>query len=735
MSLITELKRRNVLRVAAAYLVVGWLLTEVLTTILPTFGAPDWAAKGVILLFAFGFIPTVILSWVDELTPDGIKKESDVDRDDANHSASVGKLDYVTIAGVVLAIVFIAFFSASQSPEDSDIPAVAISDESVAVLPFVNMSNDQDNEYFSDGLTETLLHMLAQIPGLKVAARTSSFAFKGQNMDIREIADALQVAHVLEGSVQQSGSRIRITAQLIRASDGYHVWSESFDRESDDIFGIQDEIASRVGTALSASLLGIDAETLVAGIGTENPDAYDLYLQALKQRETFSYGGLEAAEGLLKGALIIDPNFLDAKTELASNYLHQFETGLKAQDDTAASVLAITDQVLAVDPDSVRALATRMFVQALPGTTASSVVTIPDAIANLKVLVAENPREYQVRTLLSDLLQATRHTEEALQLQQDALELDPYNARIHYEIGTLYQQLEQPDEARAALLKSLEIEPSQPNAYLTLAGISMELGDGVGYLKQSLRGMDVDSQDHEIPGFIALFLYRLGLVEEADDFRERVMAIAPTSGIAYRINLERAISLGDTEASVAAARRAIEDDIEDRLFAYGSAVQHLLRVAAQNGTVEAETAYLNQHAPGILDIDADEIPGRFLNAQRVAFDAWYTTLDRAELDRRIVRIQEIASSYGVDLSENPGVQLTVMALQDDVDGAVELALTDVLSRSVLTNLGWRSRFSQAQFEGFVADPRVQAALQKWEAEEEAVRDQVRRFLLDLISAA
>jgi hypothetical protein len=186
---------------------------------------------------------------------------------------------------------------------------------------------------------------------------------------------------------------------------------------------------------------------------------------------------------------------------------------------------------------------------------------------------------------------------------------------------------------------------------------------------------------------------------------------------------------------VAAARRAIEDDIEDRLFAYGSAVQHLLRVAAQNGTVEAETAYLNQHAPGILDIDADEIPGRFLNAQRVAFDAWYTTLDRAELDRRIVRIQEIASSYGVDLSENPGVQLTVMALQDDVDGAVELALSDVLSRSVLTNLGWRSRFSQAQFEGFVADPRVQAALQEWEAEEAAVRDQVRRFLLDLISAA
>ena len=287
MSLFTELQRRNVLRVAAAYLVVGWLLTEVLTTILPTLGAPGWVAKAVILSFAFGFIPAVVLSWVYELTPEGIRKEADINRDGPGRVA-VGKLDYITIVGVVLAVVFIAFFSASQSPEDSDTAAMTISNESVAVLPFVNMSNDKDNEYFSDGLTETLLHMLAQIPGLKVAARTSSFAFKGRNMDIREIADALQVAHILEGSVQQSGNRVRITAQLIRASDGYHVWSESFDRNSDDIFGIQDEIASKVGSALSASLLGTGEETAVAGIGTENPDAYDLYLQALKQRETFS---------------------------------------------------------------------------------------------------------------------------------------------------------------------------------------------------------------------------------------------------------------------------------------------------------------------------------------------------------------------------------------------------------------------------------------------------------------
>jgi TolB-like protein/tetratricopeptide (TPR) repeat protein len=733
MSLFTELQRRNVLRVAAAYLVVGWLLTEVLTTILPTLGAPNWVARAVILSFAFGFIPAVILSWVYELTPDGIRKDGDVDRD-APGRVAVGKLDYLTIGGVVLAILFVAFFSASQAPEDSDTVAATISTKSIAVLPFVNMSSDQDNEYFSDGLTETLLHMLAQIPDLKVAARTSSFAFKGKNMDIREIADALQVAHVLEGSVQQVGNRIRITAQLIRASDGYHVWSEIFDRNSDDIFGIQDEIALKVGGALSASLLGTGNGVVVAGVGTDNPDAYDLYLQALKQRETFSFGGLAAAEQLLKGALTIDPNFLDAKTELASNYLHQLETGSMSHDEVYSAVLAITDQVLAASPENASARAIQIFMQAAPGTAEISTMSMADAIIELESIVAANPRELQARLLLSRLLEGTQQSDKALQLQRDALELDPYNARIHYEIGSLYLDLDQLDEARSALQTSLDIEPQAPNVYLQLAHIALATSDGVDYLQQSLKAMEVDSRDHEIPGFIAAFLYPLGLIEEADDFRNRVMAIAPTSAIAYRVDLLRSISVGDTDGSLAAARKAIEDNIEDRHFAFGGAVQHLLRRAVQSGTVEAESDYLEQHAPGILDIDADAVPARFLFAQWLALDAWYASLERDELLRRIGRIQEIAASYGIDMLQNPGTRVDMMVLQNNTADAIELALSDVFTKSVLMNQNWRIRFSQAQYTDFVADPRIQAAMQKWEAEEAVIRDRVKSYLLDLSAA-
>ena len=350
MSLFDELKRRNVFRVAAAYLVVGWLLTEVLTNVLPAFGAPEWMPRAVMLIFALGFLPAIIFSWIYEITPEGIRKDHEVDREGQQTGHRSGKLEYVTIGAVVIGIIFIAVIGSRSDIETTVSPAVTVDEASVAVLPFVNMSGNADNQYFSDGLTETLLHMLAQFPDLKVAARTSSFSFRDQNKTIKEIASALDVAHILEGSVQRSGDRVRITAQLIRAADGFHVWSENFDRTVDDIFSIQDEIAEKVGSALSRSLLG-DSPVNAFASTTTNTDAYDLYLQALQARTTFSYGGLQAAEDLLKGALAVDPDFLEAKTELAAIYIHQIETGLLEQERGFRDAAALADQVLAVRED------------------------------------------------------------------------------------------------------------------------------------------------------------------------------------------------------------------------------------------------------------------------------------------------------------------------------------------------------------------------------------------------
>ncbi len=213
------------------------------------------------------------------------------------------------------------------------------------------MSGDQDNEYFSDGLTETLLHMLAQIPDLQVAARTSSFAFKGKSESVTTIAQSLGVEHILEGSVQKAGDRVRITAQLIRANDGFHVWSQHYDRTLDDIFAIQDEIAGDVASALGSSLLGTGVADVHA-VDTNDLSAYDDYLKGLQQQAIFSYSSLEAAESHFKQALAHDPSFTEARLALIRNYLYKNDTGLISDDELQARVNPLLRQVREQHPDN-----------------------------------------------------------------------------------------------------------------------------------------------------------------------------------------------------------------------------------------------------------------------------------------------------------------------------------------------------------------------------------------------
>ena len=593
------------------------------------------------------------------------------------------------------------------------------------------MSDDRDNEYFSDGLTETLLHMLAQVPDLKVAARTSSFAFKGKSLSIQEIARALEVAHVLEGSVQRAGDRVRITAQLIRASDGFHVWSKVYDRTFDDIFEIQDEIAGEVGNALSRSLLGTEGETMFAGIATTDADAYDLYLQARKERATYSYGGLQAAEDLLKGALLIDPDFTDAKTELATSYIHQWETGLVDEQTALAEIIAISDQVLADDPNNPVALALSTYAKALSLAAQGDQAALADLTTELEAIVASAPEELEPRILLVRTYTYSQQLEKSLPVLNAALSLDPFNPSLHYELGRSYMMLERWDEARASLEKSIELEPRQPNAYTTLGTISLQNGDGIGFVSSFLKAISIDPKDHELPGLLAAFLYQLGLVEEADDFRERVFTLAPRSEVAYQIEMLRAMSLGDDEGSIAAARRAIEDDIEDRRFAFGGALQHLLRRSVREGRVDEELAWVDEQSPEILDIDATRVSQKYRAVQGVAFDAWIYTLEPAEVQRRLDLLLEFVASLGFTPEDNPGFYLKVLLIRGDTDKATEVALESVFTESVAKHLNWRETFAQPHYAVLTEDPRVRDALAKWEDEEAALRGSVQSYFADL----
>jgi tetratricopeptide (TPR) repeat protein len=345
------------------------------------------------------------------------------------------------------------------------------------------------------------------------------------------------------------------------------------------------------------------------------------------------------------------------------------------------------------------------------------------------------PDELQPLILLIRTYQGLQQRDRVVPILEEALGRDPYNAQILYELGTAYIHADRSDDARTALLKSVEFEPNQPNAYAYLGGVSLQEGDGVAYAKYQLKALELDPKDHEMHGMLAAFLYQLGLVEQGDDLRDGVLAIAPTSEIAYRIELLRAIAIDDTEAGLASARRAVTDNIEERRFAWGGAVRYLLRHAVDSGTVNEEIAWLEEQEPGIFEMEAESVSLKHRMAQGMALNALYTTLPRSETLQRLDRLIEIVTAQGFDPMQEANSQASIMAMRGEIEEAVDIALERIFSQSVATNLGWRSNFSQPHFAELVADPRIQAAMQRWEKEEEQLRGEVQAYLADLQSSS
>ncbi len=329
-SLFRELKRRNVIRVALVYIVAAWLLLQVADVVLNNIEAPNWVFQTILLLVVLGFPFAVIFAWAFELTPEGLKKEKDVDRSESITHDTGRKLDFIIIAVLVLALVYFTYDKyvidpaqeealATASPQAEESSETDTPEMSIAVLPFVNMSSDPEQEFFSDGISEELLNMLAQFPGLRVAARTSSFQFKGMNQDIAKIADTLHVAHILEGSVRKSGTKLRITAQLIKADDGFHLWSHSYDRELDDIFAVQNEIATAISEALKVKLaldMASGTAQRPAVIPAANTQAYEAYLRGRRLIHRRGRESLEDAVRHLERALRLDERFAPAHAHL-----------------------------------------------------------------------------------------------------------------------------------------------------------------------------------------------------------------------------------------------------------------------------------------------------------------------------------------------------------------------------------------------------------------------------------
>ena len=355
MSLFNELKRRNVFRVAVAYVVMSWLLLQVADVLLQAFSVPDWAFRLIFLVLAIGLVPVAIFAWAFELTPEGIKRDSDVDRSQSIAPETGRKLNYLTIAMVAIGIAVVllqprllpeteqaAATASGETAVETPAPAPAANTRSIAVLPFVNMSAEQENEYFADGLSEELLNQLAQILDLQVAGRTSSFSYKGKNEDLRVIGATLGVANVLEGSVRRQGDQVRVTAQLIRVDDGFHLWSETYDRTMDDVFAIQDDIARNVADAMKI-VLDDEAWRRMQDAGVRNVDAFVEYQ---KGREGFRRAhGDEQLLAIMREhtqhfdrAIELAPEFAAAHWEKTDYYGHILLDGHTSVEEKAEAL-------------------------------------------------------------------------------------------------------------------------------------------------------------------------------------------------------------------------------------------------------------------------------------------------------------------------------------------------------------------------------------------------------------
>ncbi|MCZ6826857.1 MAG: hypothetical protein O7D88_05100 [Gammaproteobacteria bacterium] len=323
--LFTELKRRNVFKVAAAYAAIGWLLAEIGDLLFDTFEAPGWVMKVFATLIILGFPLALFLAWAFELTPDGIKREHEVDRSESIVHKTGQKLNTVIIAAIAIAVVFLFFDRfAREQPQvaENESAPVEVDDQtvSIAVLPFVNMSSDPEQEYFSDGISEEILNLLVRVEGLSVASRTSAFAFKGKGLGLDEIARDLGVDHILEGSVRKEQDNIRITAQLIDASTDRHLWSETYERKLTSIFAIQDEISGSIVNALRETL-GVDIQKAASTVApTTNMDAYTAFLKARELFLTRDGLALRQSLDIYRQAIERDPNFARAYEGLAATY-------------------------------------------------------------------------------------------------------------------------------------------------------------------------------------------------------------------------------------------------------------------------------------------------------------------------------------------------------------------------------------------------------------------------------
>src|SRR6476646_6127687 len=508
-----ELKRRNVYKVAVAYAVVGWLLVQVATQVFPFFEIPNWAVRLVVLVLILGFPVALVLSWAFEITPEGIKRESEVAHGKSITRTTGRRIAGLTIAAAVVAVGLLGFrllrSKSPATPASASLPnaPLEIPAKSIAVLPFDNLSDDKSNAYFVEGIQDEILTRLSKIAALKVISRTSTMKYKSAPDNLRDVSKQLGVANILEGSVQKISNAVHVNVQLIHAATDEHLWAESYNRKLDDVFGVEGEVASAIAEQLDAKLTGAEQKA-VAEKPTQNAAAYDAYLRAVAIDNALTLDTTKRVADLYAEAVRLDPQFALAWARLAVARSQLYFNGIDLDSNSGAAVKEAADRAMALQPELGEAwVAQGVYRYRVLRDFQGALRSYEEALRRLpnSALVLEQMAHLERRLGQFDVAQ--KH-------YQAAAELDPRNIDILLTLADALQTVRRYDDARAVLDRALEIAPGNDGA-LAIKALSFQAQGRLNEAAEILAKAPANSENEALTFARAIQLYDERRFDEA----------------------------------------------------------------------------------------------------------------------------------------------------------------------------------------------------------------------------
>jgi TolB-like protein/Tfp pilus assembly protein PilF len=550
-----ELRRRNVYKVAVAYAVVSWLLIQAASILLPTFEAPAWVMKAFVVFLALGFVVAVMISWAFEMTPEGMKRTADISPDEVIPYWSKRKFATLIIGVAVIAGGLLAFQLLRSSRST---PTSSSDSKSIAVLPFENLSSDKENAFFAEGIQDEILTRLSKIAALKVISRTSTEKYKSAPDNLREIGKQLGVTHLLEGSVQKIGNTVHINVQLIRAESDEHLWAESYNRQLDDVFGVEGEVATAIANQLRATLTGAEKQELASKL-TTNPAAHDAYLRGMSQifRGLGSPDDMRRASAFFAEAVRLDPNFVASWAELSRIRSRMYQRFVDRTETLKNEAKDAADTASRLDPNSGEGyFAQGVYRYRILGDFDGALAAFTEAQHRL-------PNDSQVLQFISFIKKRQGKWPEAIDYLQRALVLDPRDSNAIVELASDYEYLRKFSEARTLIDRALSIIPTNP-LFLALKAETYQSEGNLDAADQLLDPLPLRPEDTSV------FLLRLRQFYFHRDFEKAKAALTEalakphaSLGAYYLARLYGSLSLvqrwtGDSAAERETCKRWLE---------------------------------------------------------------------------------------------------------------------------------------------------------------------------------